>query len=234
MSFMSVSNRSASSSPVAVDADNQKKTTGHKYTISLSFAGLITSFIILIIAVGWIFAFGVIIGRGYNPEKELPELAKLLPPQPEDAQKKEDPILKPEELTFMADLKQQTRHAGQAVTAPMESAKPAPTPAPSSATEKTNISDEKAKTTSDITRADYVFQAVAYKKRMQADQLREKMEGEGLRTRMTIEKDHQGHPKWYRVQVLLRGTEATAAEAKEIMASMGINDPQLISKKPVK
>lgn len=91
----------------------EKKLSNRKYTISLSFSGLITSGIITIIAIGWIFAFGVIVGRGYNPEKKMPELARLLPPpEGQDAPKEAKGILKPEELTFMTDLKQ-TQPSGQ-------------------------------------------------------------------------------------------------------------------------
>ena len=226
MSLTPFSSRPSPRSPGAVGAGGEKKTTGRKYTLSLSFAGLVTSVIIMIIAVGWIFAFGVIVGRGYNPEKQLPELARLLPPPAERAEERQ-PILKPEELTFMAELKQQTSSGGQAVAAQPEQPKPAVsvTPAPVR---------EKADPPTTTVRSDYVFQAVAYKKREQADRLREKMEGEGLRTRMTIEKDKQGRPKWFRVQVMLRGKEEDATEAKAIMARMGIKDPQLLSKKPVK
>lgn len=59
----------------------------------------------------------------------------------------------------------------------------------------------------DKAKYDFVFQAVAYKSKDSADKLRERMEGEGLRTRMTIEKDNKGRPR-FRVQVLVRGTDA--------------------------
>ena len=107
MSLMPFSSRSSSRSSGGGDAGGEKKLSNRKYTISLSFSGLITSGIITIIAIGWIFAFGVIVGRGYNPEKKMPELARLLPPpEGQDAPKEAKGILKPEELTFMTDLKQ--------------------------------------------------------------------------------------------------------------------------------
>ena len=88
MSLMPFSSRSSSRSSGGGDAGGEKKLSNRKYTISLSFSGLITSGIITIIAIGWIFAFGVIVGRGYNPEKKMPELARLLPP-PEGAGRSE-------------------------------------------------------------------------------------------------------------------------------------------------
>lgn len=226
MPLMPVSGRPSSRSPGAVDPANEKKATKRRYTLSLSFAGLISSVIIIIIAIGWTFTLGVIIGRGYNPEKQLPELAKLLP-APEEQPVEEQEILKPEELNFMSELKQQTSSSEKAAAQPeTKPAAPAVSAAPTPKKEKS--------ASSEVVRSDYVFQVVAYKKREQADRLRERLEGEGLRTRMNIEKDQKGRPKWFRVQVLLRGTEEDASEVIDILSGMGIKDPQLLSKKTVK
>ena len=86
----------------------------------------------------------------------------------------------------------------------------------------------------DKAKYDFVFQAVAYKSKDSADKLRERMEGEGLRTRMTIEKDNKGRPKWFRVQVLVRGTDADASAAKQVLVKMGLKDATQVSKKPVR
>lgn len=226
MSLMPFSSRSSSRSAANGGTGGDKSLSSRKYTITLSFSGLITSGIIMIIAIGWIFAFGVIVGRGYNPEKKLPELARLLPP-PEGAQEpaKAQGILKPEELTFMTDLKQ----GGGAPAAP---AKPEAKPARPAATQPA-AAPQPAPASADKAKYDFVFQAVAYKSRESADKLRERMEGEGLRTRMTIEKDKRGRPKWFRVQVLVRGTDADAAGVKGLLAKMGLKDATQISKKAV-
>lgn len=228
MSLMPFSSRSSSRSS---GGDNgEKKLSSRKYTISLSFSGLITGGIIMIIAIGWIFAFGVIVGRGYNPEKKMPELARLLPPpegQPDEA-KEAKGILKPEELTFMTALKQP-----QAAANAVPGSKPDPRQARPAAQPAAPASPQPAAAPTDKAKYDFVFQVVAYKSRDHADKLRERMDGEGLRTRMTIEKDNRGRPKWFRVQVLLRGTEADAADAKQMLAKMGLKDAKQISKKAV-
>ena len=129
MSLMPFSSRSSSRSSGGGDAGGEKKLSNRKYTISLSFSGLITSGIITIIAIGWIFAFGVIVGRGYNPEKKMPELARLLPPpEGQDAPKEAKGILKPEELTFMTDLKQTQPAANAAPNKPEAKAALSPWP----------------------------------------------------------------------------------------------------------
>ena len=220
MSLMPFSSRSSSRSSGGGDAGGEKKLSNRKYTISLSFSGLITSGIITIIAIGWIFAFGVIVGRGYNPEKKMPELARLLPPpEGQDAPKEAKGILKPEELTFMTDLKQ-TQPAANAAPNKPEAKAAHPTAQPVAAADKAKY--------------DFVFQAVAYKSKDSADKLRERMEGEGLRTRMTIEKNNKGRPKWFRVQVLVRGTDADASAAKQVLVKMGLKDATQVSKKPVR
>lgn len=228
MSLMPFPSRSPARSSGA-DGGDGEKLSGRKYTISLSFSGLITSGIIAIIAIGWIFAFGVIVGRGYNPEKKLPELARLLPPPEgaEEAPKEAKGILKPEELTFMTDLKQAQPAAAGAVAGKPDQ-KPAHTAAPVPAVPAPQPAESPSE------KFDFVFQAVAYKSRGNADKLRERMDGEGLRSRMTIEKDSKGRPKWFRVQVLVRGTDAEAAAAKQTLAAMGLKDATQISKKPVK
>ena len=208
----------------SAEGEGDAKSSGRKYTFSLSFSGLITSGIIAIIAIGWIFAFGVIVGRGYNPEKKMPELARLLPPPEgaEEAPKEAKGILKPEELTFMTDLKQAQPAAAGAKGE--KAPKAVPVPAAPSAQPASTPAEPKY---------DFVFQAVAYKNKESADKLRERMEKEGLRSKMSIEKDSKGRPKWFRVQVLVRGTDADAAATKQSLAKLGLKDATQASKKPV-
>lgn len=200
---------------------------GRTCTLRVSFAGLLVSAIILAIALGWMFAFGVIVGRGYDPEEKLPRLAGLLPRQEtgqEDSADAAEPapgILKAEELTFMRDL----RLPPTGETAPAEPTPPAPVqtaPAPAPETEQAKAPD--------TTRYEFVFQVAAFKNSSQSDNLRERLEGEGLRTRMTIEKDNKGKPRWYRVQVILRGTEADAEEVTRILHKARLRDARVVSK----
>lgn len=238
MSLKPFSSSPSPRSPASGDSGGDRKLSGRKYTLSLSFSGMITSGIVMIIAVGWIFAFGVIVGRGYNPEKKLPELARLLPaPEGQQPAETPQPILKPEELTFMKDLKQ----PGTTAAAPgtkIDASKPGATPgtatgAGSPAKPGPSTKSAEVKPDEDKPKFNFVIQAVAYKNRDQANDLRARMKGEGMRTQMTIEKDSKGKPKWYRVQVLVRGTEADAATTKQTLARMGLKDTQIASKKPV-
>ena len=200
-----------------------------RYTVQLSLSAIITSGIVLIIGLGWVFAFGVIVGRGYNPESKMPGLATLVPPA-SNATVPAPEILKPEELTFMNDLKQRpTLNVAQPAAPAPSAVKPGQTPPAAVAAAPAGGNAVPAPDAKTV--YDFVFQVVAYKNSGQADTLRERLEGKGLRTRMTIERDSGGKARWYRVQVLLRGTEADAARAKEILGSMGLKDIVQASRK---
>lgn len=74
---------------------------------------------------------------------------------------------------------------------------------------------------------DYVFQVGAFRDEASVDDLRQRLEGRGLRTRM----ERSG--KLYLVLVLLRGTDERAAEIPRIMEELRLGKPMLRSRKPV-
>lgn len=74
---------------------------------------------------------------------------------------------------------------------------------------------------------DYVFQVGAFRDEVSVDDLRQRLEGRGLRTRM----ERSG--KLYLVLVLLRGTDERAAEVPRIMEELRLGKPLLRSRKPV-
>lgn len=205
--------------------EGQKK---RSFTLELSMSALITACIVTIIAFGWVFAFGIIVGRGYSPEKQMPTIAGLLP-QPA-AQDVPDPeILKAEDLTFMTDLKQkpgaamQPTRMGQNATQPVSAQ--VGLAGGGNATRPTSAPVQQPEGL-----FDFVLQVIAYKKSEQADNLRERLEGAGMRTRMSVEKV-PGKARWYRVQVLFRGTDADLSTVRERLAKMGIKDASVLSRK---
>lgn len=233
------SSASSASSAGSGRAESASAGFGRICTVRISFAGLLAGGIILLIALGWMFAFGVIVGRGYDPEEKLPKLASLLPKQENgqdrnngrDGEAEEPAILKAEELTFMRDLRlpgtgeaappaHTPAPAPAAPSVPAGPAAPAAPPAPGS---------EQARKPA-AGKYDFVFQVAAFKNSSQSDTLRERLEDEGLRTRMTIDKDNKGKPRWYRVQVILRGTEADAEAVMGILQKVRLRDARVVSK----
>ena len=209
------------------------------FTIKLSLLSLLGIGSASLVAVVWIFALGIIVGRGYAPEDKVPVLGKLMPDTTEKSDEDNSEIIKPEDLTFMSELKTQPTLS----TEPSASGKDAPqaatqtptrptAPAASAPTAASAGAQAQVESKASTERYNYVFQVIAYKKSEQADAFREKLEQEGLRTRLNIERDKQGKARFYRVQVLLLGTEQDAENVKDTLVRNGIKDPFLFSRKP--
>ncbi len=212
------------------------------FTIELTLSGVLTVLIMLFIGMGWVFAFGVIVGRGDNPETEM---TNLLPKDDvEQPQTPPEEILPKESLTFMNDLKRvpptpsnntepkNTTAVKEPLSPPKTATKPIQQP---KTTQSNTVSSAQAtpQTVESNKIFNYVLQVVAYKNSEQTDALREELENKNLRTRMTLERDETGAVKWYRVQVLLRGNDTNLTQAQEILRSMGIRDAMVIVKEPL-
>lgn len=85
-----------------------------------------------------------------------------------------------------------------------------------------------AKPASPATVFDYVFQVAAFKDTESVDDIRQRLEGRGYRTRM----ERRG--KLYVIFLLLRGDAARAAEVPGVLKSLRLGEPLLRSKKPVR
>lgn len=231
------------------------------FTLRLSLASLLGIGLVALIGVGWAFAFGMIIGRGFEPEQKLPVLGRLTPQPQTEAPQENSEIIKAEELTFMADLKSHpTLSTEQPAPSETKSAEAAKTGTPKQAdagkstqgktADAAKTGQTKAQTppqgkpqsstpTPPAPAAaggqtyNFVFQVIAYKKPEQAEAFRDKLENAGLRTRLQVEKDKQGKPRTYSLQVLIKGTDADADAARAIMARHGAKDPVIRSRKPL-
>ncbi len=207
-------------------------------TVTFSPGGVVASVIGFVVVLVWVFFVGIFVGRGGDPEKGIPGASMLLSGAVEEEPR--DEILKPEELTFLSDLKQKAngkRPAG---------APPATTPSAPEASQATPAATGNAQAPTPpsphpeppvpapdaMPVYNYVFRVASYRSSEPAELLRERLEEAGLRTRLVRERQ-SGKRAWYRVQVLLRGTEERAEAAKNNLVQTGINDAMLISRKPV-
>lgn len=213
------------------------------YTLRLTFSSMLTAGIVLIIGIGWAFVLGVMVGRGYNPEQKVPQLANLLPAEQsaslparekvgDDLPKAE--VMKPEELRYASTLKgkpgqitpepkpknMQNATAHASVPVPLTPA--APGTAAAHATAVPPPAAEAPKPPQPPASApmfDYVFQVATFKDTDSVDKLRARLEGRGLRTRM----DKDG--KLFKVMVLLRGTAESAQGVQQQMVELGLGQP---------
>lgn len=78
---------------------------------------------------------------------------------------------------------------------------------------------------------DFVIRVAAFKNEDQADALRARLEGAGMRTRLQREKAQKG--TWSFVQVLFRGTEVKMTQLRDTLPSFGLRDSIIVSKTPV-
>jgi len=212
------------------------------FTVRLSPLSLLGICLVSLIGAGWVFFFGVLIGRGFEPDKKMPMLGRLMTPRAENAQESPPDIIKAEDLKFLSDLKTQPtlsteqpaspsrpqearaadakkpdRSAAQAQTAPAAGGAPPGAQAPAAKPQ----------------RYEFVLQVIAYRNSSQADAFREKLENAGLRTRLQTERDKQGNPRIYRVQVLFRGTDADADQVRAVLRRHGVKEPSTVSRKPI-
>ena len=203
------------------------------YTLHLTFPMLLTTVIVVLIGVSWVFMFGVMVGRGYNPDAKLREIAgrvlrgRQAPSTPVPPQA----ILRPEELDFGPALRDKPLHnstaamgrpAAQTPTAPQTNSTAASSPPAASV--------QVAQPPAQPALFDFVYQAAVFREAGQADRLRERLEGEGVRT--TLEKSLTKDGKsLYKVLAVRRGTEEDAKQLLDVLESLRLGPPMLRSKK---
>ena len=206
------------------------------FSFTLSLPGLISAVGSGILALSFFFVMGILIGRGYRPESDVPQLGEIMPTK-EHGQLAEEPrkpeILKPEELGYSDRLKADPEKVMDQ-PAPKTEEKPEPKPEPVAKPEAAEkIKPEAFKPTDDSGEPvfDYVYQVASFRKAEMAEALSDKLVAAGLRT--AVASGDVNGSTWHRVQVMHHGTPASTAGMKEVLVQFGIERPLLKSKKPV-
>ncbi len=237
---------------------SKKKT----YSFELSLPVLIGASALLVVGVIWIFIFGVLVGRGYQPELSLPELARFMPDAPANATSMQRPeLLKAEELQFHDALKEKSIRTPVPVPAIKEGKKPSPpshrkktiaktAPSPTkssiakqSATKRT-IAKQSAVKRSQVTQQVSTPKKPSDEQRFnyvyQTASFREKQAAEGFKQKIIslgltpeIEKILHKGVAWYRVNVRFKGTPMETRGLKAKLSTIGVKKPLIRSKKPI-
>lgn len=200
--------------------------------------------IVSLLCIIWVFVFGLIVGRGYQPEEIVPELKQFMPvaknasdfsnqtsAQTSDlAEATPRNIIKAEELNFYEQLKKAPLpHTPNKPKATPVAIKPAPIIAPpASPPVKKAAPAETPK--GNVQAYDYVYQVASSQDPKSAELLKIKIEAKGLRTR--IERATSGGATWYRVMVLFKGTPEDTRQFKDSLLELGIAKPLLKEKVP--
>nr|WP_321513041.1 SPOR domain-containing protein [uncultured Pseudodesulfovibrio sp.] len=206
------------------------------YDFSLSLPGMISSVGACVLALTFFFIMGILIGRGYRPEADVPPLEQIMPfnEHGQIAEQAKPEILKLEELEYadrlsaptqqVMDQPESDKPVVKKLAAPKQETKAKPSPI------KPEVFDP-VKVASGEPVFDYVYQVASFKKADMAEALRDKLAASGLRAQVA-----SGEAKgstWHRVQVLYHGTPASTDEMKAVLAKHGIQKPLLKKKTAV-
>ena len=224
---------------------------GFSFTLPPLAAGAVC--IVMLACIGWAFFMGYMVGHGQNPGEEMRELTGIGRPDRETLAEMDKAMAGSEDAGLrdkLADLSRQP--VGGAPAAANASAAPAAAPAAKSpypfnkpsdnglaawgnapkgaaqpASEKTAAPAKPQAATNGAPLYDFVFQVAAFRNVDDADRLRQRLEGQGLRTR------GQTSGKLTLVMVHMRGTDLDAANLKEELQRMRLGSPLQKSKKRV-
>lgn len=215
------------------------KATNKTYDFSLTLPGMISAVGAGVLALTFFFVMGILIGRGYRPEADVPQLQEIMPSKQhgEIAEGSEKPeILKLEELEYPDRLKEEPGKV-------MESAKPEK-PEPKTVATKPETKVEKPQPKPENTSPpkpaevkqsatgekvySYVYQVASFRKPEMAEALSAKLVKDGLRT--SIESGSAKGSTWHRVVVHHHGTPSSTASMKAVLEKYGINKPLLKKK----
>lgn len=238
--------RNAGSRKAGPDDQNRK------YIIQLTKKGFFGLIVILLIGFIWVFIFGIILGRGYRPEKDIPELAAVLPNKTTDNRTLNitEP-LKPEELEFHTRLQEKTSRVDKVETRVDPAAhRPVPRPqpepetakkAPETATKSPEAVQKKPDAPSKAAdpktpagaeeRYTWIYQVAAFKDNAGAERLRARIAAKGLKT--SIKKTTDSGAVFYKVQMHFSGTQPERKAAVTILNDMGFEKPILVFKERI-
>ena len=221
--------------PSSVKAARPNKTahdsTGKKYVFQLTRKGFIGVLILLLTGFVWVFIFGIILGRGYKPEKDIPRLAAVIPPERDiEAIKNNTVLLKPEDLQFYTRLQEKTSRVGKNEDKPPTAETPQPKPTPSATAGEAIADAPKAenKTSEKVEQYDYTYQVAAFYDQPAAARLESRIKAKGLNA--SIEKSVTQNKTYYKVLVRIKGPAQKRIDAMNILHEMGFEKPIMRSK----
>ncbi|PKN43099.1 MAG: hypothetical protein CVU60_01710 [Deltaproteobacteria bacterium HGW-Deltaproteobacteria-18] len=225
-----------------------KKKDKNKLSFQLGLSGFLSLAVLVVIGMAWSFILGVIVGRGYQPEKMAMEMAqKVLPEDFPLLTEKNEEVLKGEELEFFDKLKQGPTSVAPA-PAPQAKAptppqpKPQPTAAPKPEQSPIEAALQSAATAAGQSPATaaknakeevfvFNYQVAALASMEQAQTFLKKLDPAKFKTSV-VTATHEGKT-WYRIYVHHQGTVDSALALKEQLKGSGIGGVLLRSRTPL-
>lgn len=201
-----------------------------RFGLSLTFTSLFTIIVVMLGAVSAAYVFGVMQGRkAAAPAMEQPagKAGRAEVPEAPGPEK----ILRAQDLEYARALRgEDRRQPPEKPVQPQAASAPQPESASQAALEaqgQTGAARHSLVESLPDGQFDYVFQMAAFRDGQGADQLRERLEGHGLRTRL----ERAG--SLFLVLVPMRGDARRVQELLEIAASLKLGEPLLRSRRPI-
>lgn len=212
------------------------------YTFSFTVAELIGLCAGGVVALCAFFVLGILLGRGYQPEKDVPELAMMMPNQANSSGEVKGGVLKPEELDYIDQLRKKPEsavHPDLPEKKPVEAKPPvkpsvknnqvAVKPKPEVKNESVIEIDNPAEVDEPV--YNYIYQAASFGEESRAVEFRDRLTADGLD--VFVESGKGGSRTWYRVFVHYTGTPKSTNGMKTVLRKHGVKKPILKSKIPV-
>lgn len=228
------------------------KKTAKTYSFTLSLGGLVSVIAAGAAALTAFFALGVLVGRGYQPERAVPRLAQVMGQAAEANHSGDKPmqVLKPEELGYRERLthddQEQQEEPAKAEKAKQQSAEqteaapegektkteaPQPSGNAESSPDAEAASDPDDRAEPGGQAYDYVYQVAAFSDMQRALELQKAIREAGLKPSM--QQAQVKDQTWYRVLVLFQGRPKETRGMKDKLSALGLNTVIMKSKKPL-
>ena len=207
-------------------------------TITLTIPRAISLLLFLLVAIVWFFIMGLIIGRGYEPEKDIPALAEILPgknatQKPSVVQNDPATLATPAKPAPNAESQTARALINEADKAHRNQVKATPPPKTEAPAKKEAQAKKEAPAkTPPKELFDYVYQAASFKQADPAAAFAKKLTSGGIKARVNV--FTSGNTKWHRVLVDFRGSPEDTDTLRKDLERFKITKILLVSKKPAK
>lgn len=213
-------------------------------TITLSVPKALFSVLFSLFILVWVFIFGIMLGRGHNPEEVVPKLAGVMPsPAPQSVEMPEaDEILRRGDLQYHDSLKGKNADEKPRVSPPAPSVKPVQqqavkpeTPAkPKVKPQPPKAAPASAETApnQDRTVYNYLYQVAAFNNSPAAETMRKKLENAGFS--VTVSESEANQVTWHRILISFKGRPEDTRKMREKLAEFGIKNVILRGKSAAK
>lgn len=232
-------------------ASKRKPLRDRTVTLTLSLPKAVFSALFLVFLLVWAFIFGVMLGRGHNPEEIVPELARVMPTPAPQAQTPPDEgmdnVLRPQDLKYRDSLKgkdagspprvapappQRAEQPARPEARQPASSEAAQKPAPQTAGAKPAPPDAAiSQGAQDQTAYNYTYQVSASTNKASSENMQNKLKAAGLSAR--ISPYESNGVTWYRILVSFRGKPDDTRTLRAKLTQQGISTIILREKVPV-